>query len=265
MSTPAQVWSYRTLIVNLAQRDLRSRYKKSVLGWLWSLINPAATLAIYTMVFSVFLRAQPPVAGNGTMQNFAVYLFCGLIVWNVFSGVINGCIGAFATAGSLLTRTYFPPECPLLASLATVLLQGALETIILFALLIALGNFSWTAIVVLPVLLLAAAAGLGIGMVLALLNIRFRDVNYLVGIGLQIAFYMTPIVYPIEAINSQTAKDWLQRNPLTSYVYSMRQGTYMLDLPTAGNWAVMLSLSSVCLVGGWLIFHRHAHTVIEEL
>ena len=65
MSTPAQVWSYRTLIVNLAQRDLKARYKKSFLGWLWSLINPAVTLGIYTVVFGVFLGATAPFAGNG--------------------------------------------------------------------------------------------------------------------------------------------------------------------------------------------------------
>ncbi len=89
MSTPAQVWQYRTLIGNLAQRDLKSRYKKSVLGWLWSLINPAVTLGIYTVVFGVFLGAEAPVAGNGTTQNFALFLFCALVAWNFFSGTIN--------------------------------------------------------------------------------------------------------------------------------------------------------------------------------
>ena len=109
MSTPAQVWSYRTLISNLAQRDLKARYKKSFLGWLWSLINPAATLGIYTVVFGFFLRAEPPAAGNGS-KSFALYLFCGLVVWNLFSGVINTSIASFQTAGPLLTRTYSRPS-----------------------------------------------------------------------------------------------------------------------------------------------------------
>ena len=116
MSTPAQVWSYRTLIVNLAQRDLKARYKKSFLGWAWSLINPAATLGIYTLVFGVFLKGQAPTAGNGSLNSFALFPFCGLVLWNLFSGVINTSIMSFLNAGGLLTRTYFPPEAPMVKS-----------------------------------------------------------------------------------------------------------------------------------------------------
>ena len=95
MSSPATVWSYRTLIVNLAQRELKSRYKKSFLGWAWSLINPATTLAIYSVVFGVFFGSQAPVAGNGHTTAFALYLFCGLVTWNFFSGTVNTSIASF--------------------------------------------------------------------------------------------------------------------------------------------------------------------------
>lgn len=154
MSTPAQVWQYRTLISNLAQRDLKSRYKKSFLGWLWSLINPAVTLGIYTIVFGIFLGAVAPVAGNGEMQVFALYLFAALVAWN-FSGTINNAIASFASAGGdPLTRTYFPPECPMFAGLATVALQAGLETLILVAFMVVFGNVSWTFLVGLPILFL---------------------------------------------------------------------------------------------------------------
>ncbi len=264
MSTPAQVWSYRTLIANLAQRDLKARYKRSVLGWLWSLINPAATLGIYTMVFGVFLKQEGPGMGSGREGVFALYLFCGLVVWNAFAGIINTSIGSFASAGPLLTRTYFPPECPMVAGLVTVLLQTVLEVAILLAFMILLGNISWTAIVVLPVFALLACFSFGLGLVLAVLNIRYRDVAYLMSILLQVWFYATPIVYRIDVIQERYQRI-LQLNPLSAYVNAIRRGVYHLDGPTLVNWAVMGSSAVVSLLVGWWLFSRLAPKVIEEL
>lgn len=264
MSTPAEVWSYRTLIVNLAQRDLKARYKRSVLGWVWSLINPAATLGIYTVVFGFFLKGVAPVAGNGSTSSFALYLFCGLVVWNLFAGVVNTSIGAFATAGPLLTRTYFPPECPMVAGLATVLLQSVIELGILMFFMIVVGNVSWTVIYVVPIFVMVAAFAFGIGLVLGIMNIRYRDVAYLVGIMMQVWFYATPIVYSLDIVPS-SARRFLEANPITSFVYAMRQAVYSLGSPTLGNWIVMIVSATVSLVGGWLIFSRWAPSVIEEL
>ena len=84
----------------------------SVLGSLWSLLNPAATLAIYSLVFGAFLRIEPPVAGNGELKNFALYLFCALVMWNFFSQVVRGSQEALTGAGPLLKKVYFPPSAP---------------------------------------------------------------------------------------------------------------------------------------------------------
>ena len=264
MSTPAQVWQYRTLIGNLAQRDLKSRYKKSVLGWLWSLINPAVTLGIYTVVFGVFLGAQAPVAGNGTTQNFALFLFCGLVAWNFFSGTVNTLIGNFAGAGGLLTRTYFPPECPMVSGLITTGLQALLETAILMGILVVLGNVSWTWLLGIPILALLGLFAYGVGLVVGLGNIRFRDVGYLVGIGLQALFYATPIVYPFDIV-PQGFQLVLRLNPLTHFVDGMRHAFYTLDTPTATNWLMMVGSAAVSLGFGWWIFSVNAPKVIEEL
>jgi len=264
LSTPAQVWQYRTLISNLAQRDLKSRYKKSFLGWLWSLINPAVTLGIYTIVFGIFLGAVAPVAGNGKMQVFALYLFAALVAWNFFSGTINNAIGSFAGAGGLLTRTYFPPECPMFAGLATVALQASLETLILVAFMVAFGNVSWTFVLGIPILFLLGCFAFGLGLILGLGNIRYRDVGYLVGIGLQVWFYATPIVYSIDVV-PPAAQKVLKLNPLTAYTYSMRQAFYNLSTPTLTNWAMMTGSAAVSLLGGWWVFSKYAPRVIEEL
>ena len=264
MSTPAQVWSYRTLIANLAQRDLKARYKRSLLGWLWSLINPAATLGIYTLVFGLFLGGTAPGMGSGREGVFALYLFCGLVVWNVFSGVINTSIGSFASAGQLLTRTYFPPECPMVAGLVTVMLQSLLEAAILLFFMVLVGNISLTAVIILPVFALLACFAFGLGLVLAVLNIRYRDVAYLMGILLQVWFYATPIVYKTSDVPPD-ANRILQFNPLNAYVNAMRRAVYHLDRPTLTNWGVMGGTALLSLVVGWTMFSRLAPRVIEEL
>lgn len=264
MSTPVQVWSYRNLIADLAQRDLKARYKRSFIGWLWSLINPAVTLGIYTVVFGFFLKAQPPVAGNGELKSFALFLFCGLVIWNLFAGIVNTSISSFSAAGSLLTRTYFPPECPMVAGLVTVVLQVLMEAAILLLIMVIVGNVSWTAFFLLPVFALMSCFAFGVGLVMGLLNIRFRDVSYLVGIGMQALFYSTPIVYPLDIVPERVRR-WIEANPITAFVDAMRDAVYQLQAPSAGNWAVMVALAAVSLAGGWTIFSRWAPSVIEEL
>ena len=89
-TTATDIWGYRGLIANLTSREVKIKYKRSALGWLWSLINPAATLAIYTIVFSTVLRVDPPVAGDGHTKSFALFLFAALVPWGFFSNVANG-------------------------------------------------------------------------------------------------------------------------------------------------------------------------------
>jgi ABC-2 type transport system permease protein len=269
MSTPAQVWEYRTLVGNLALRELKSRYKKSVLGWAWSLINPAVNLAIYTIVFGYFLKGVAPTMGNGKDQVFALWLFAALVGWNAFAGGVNISIGSFLAAGPMLTRTYFPPECPLLAGMGTVMLQTALETGVLVCFMVAFGNTSWTFLNLFPVIALLTMFALGLGMLVSLLNVRYRDVAYLVAIMLQVLFYATPIVYRADLIpqhigrfNTQTI---LNLNPMTHYVEAMRQSTYLLTSPTLDNWIAMAGSALLSLGVGWWFFSRHAPRYIEEI
>jgi ABC-2 type transport system permease protein len=269
MSTPTQVWEYRTLVGNLAIRELKSRYKKSVLGWAWSLINPAVNLAIYTVVFGYFLKGvAPPMGGSGD-HVFALWLFSALVAWNAFSGGINISIGSFLQAGPMLTRTYFPPECPLLAGTGTVLLQTTLETTVLFGFMLAFGNVGWTFLYVIPIITLLTAFALGLGMLASLLNVRYRDVAYLVNILLQVLFYATPIVYRIDLIPQEfhgvsTAKI-LGLNPLTHFVGAMRESTYLLTAPTVNDWLAMVLSATLSLGFGWWFFSRRAPRYIEEI
>lgn len=263
-----EIWAYRTLIANLAQRELRAKYKKSVLGWGWSLISPAATLGVYTLVFGVYLKAVPPPMAKAT-GNFALYLFAALIVWNGFSNVINGSMGSLVDSGGLLSKIYFPPECPLIAGVIACLLQVAIESVILVVVMIAIGNVSWT-FIWLPVIVVETMAfALGLGMIASVYNIVYRDVAYLVGIAMQILFYGTPIVYQLtdvpEKIGGIPVRAIVELSPLTQYTIQSRQVTYLLEFPTLRQVGYTFVVSLITLVFGWWVFSRRAADVIEEI
>ena len=269
MTAPAKVWEYRTLIGNLASRDLRSRYKKSVLGWTWSLINPAVTLGIYTVVFGYFPKGTAPVAGNGTTTSFALWLFSALVLWNAFSSGINIAMTSFIASGGLLTRTYFPPECPVIAGTATVLTQTCVESVILLGFMVVLGNLGWTTLFLPLIVILITCFAFGLGMIVSLLNVRYRDVAYLVNVSLQVAFYATPIVYRIDQIPAKVGGfspvTILRLNPLTHFVGAMRSSVYLLRPPTLTNWIVMVVSALLSVLIGWRFFAKRAPRYIEEI
>jgi ABC-type polysaccharide/polyol phosphate export permease len=269
MAAITEVWSYRGLIGNLAQRELKSRYKRSVLGWLWSLLNPASTLLIYTVVFGTIMRIEPPIAGNGTTKSFALFLFSALVVWNFFSSVLTGSMGALLGAGGLLKKVYFPPECPPIANALTVLTQTALEAIILLVVLAFVGNLSWTVVFFPYLVAMLALFSLGIGLVLSLLNVYMRDINYLVSIGLNLLFYGTPIIYPFSLLVNNDVPQWIQNvvqaNPLTQFVGASQQIFYLQEVPSLARLAGITAAGVVSFALGWAIFSAKSLDVSEEL
>ncbi|WP_419926514.1 ABC transporter permease [Candidatus Poriferisocius sp.] len=264
-----EIWGYRELIGRLVQRELGARYKRSVLGWLWSMLNPAATLAIYALVFGVLLKFDPPRAGNGRFDNFALYLFCALVMWNAFHGVITGAMSSLLDLGSLLGKVYFPPEAPAVAALLTVLFQAGIEASILMLILICLANVSWTFLLWPVLLVLLAVFALGIGLVLSVWNVRYRDVGYLATIALQFLFYVTPIVYPLSLIPERAmglpVRDIIRLNPLSQFTEASRELLYGLDWPGVLRLGLMALISLAVGTAGWLVFKARTRDIAEEL
>ena len=264
-----EIWTYRGLIGNFAQRELRGKYKGSALGQLWSLLNPLATLAIYSLVFGIFLRVAPPVAGNGELKNFAVYLFTALVAWNFFNAIVTGAIGALAGAGPLLKKIYFPPFAPVLGGAGATLYQAGIEIGLLVVVMIVLQNISFT-LLLLPVLLaLLALFAIGIGLLLAMLNVKYRDVAYLTSIGLNLLFYGTPIIYPLTIVpehkNGWPLQRIIELNPLTQFVEAFRDVVYDLTVPSASRLLGLLVVSVVVFLAGFAFFERGSRDVAELL
>lgn len=265
----AELWTYRTLIVNLTEREFKAKYKKSVLGWLWSLLNPLSTLAVFTLVFGFILGGGAPPSASGSTV-FAVYLFSGLVVWNIFANVVNGSIQALNMNAGLLKKVYFPPEIPAIANVLAVLVQAVIETAILMVVLALMGNISWT-FLLWPFLVAAVVAfSIGIGLVLSLANVYYRDVEYLISIFMQLLFYCTPIVWNIEVVSSKelgptTVGALLRFNPMAQFVGVARDLVWYLRMPDLNSVLACLAFSLVSLCGGWFLFRKYSANVSEEL
>lgn len=263
------VWQYRGLIGNFANREIKGKYKGSLLGSAWSLLNPIATLAIYSLVFGFIIRFPTPVAGNGSLTNFTVYLFTALVVWNFFASVTTSSMGALVSAGPLLRKIYFPPFAPVIGSAAAVLNQTAIEFGLLLVVFLAVLNIGWT-VLLLPVLLvLLAAFSLGIGLILAIANARFRDVNYIYGVVMSLLFYLSPIIYPITIVTKLYARHpWLrlyEYNPMTAFVEAFRSILWHLQFPGWGRLGYLAAVSLLVLALGWVVFQRKSADISEEL
>jgi ABC-type polysaccharide/polyol phosphate export permease len=280
----AAVWEHRALVGNFARRELKAKYKGSILGSLWSMVNPLATLGVYTLIFGFFLKFQPELAGNGHLHNFAIYLFTALVVWNMFFGLLTGTMGSLISAGGLLRKVYFPASAPVFGSALATLNQTAIEMGLLFVIYLIVGNVSWTVLFVPIFLIMLFAFSLGAGLALSVVNARYRDVAYLVSIGLQLMFYMEPIVYPKSQIDAHIkgylvsdptmtikpglAHPWLHIyywNPLTQFVEAFRDCFYLLKVPSWENFVSLGIWSFGLLAFGWWIFERGAREVAEEL
>lgn len=265
-----ELWDYRALVMNLTNRQLKSQYKQSFFGNFWSMINPAATIGVYSLVFGVFLDFGRNVPGVrfGDLHSFPLYLFCAIILWSMFNRVAVGAMASFNQTGSLLRKVYFPPAAPIVAHALAQIKQSVLEGLIAMAIFAVLGYFSWTFVLwplVLPPMLLFA---LGLGLVLTLANAYYKDVSYLMNILTMLLFYCTPILYSLERIGDTElagvrATTLLKLNPLTHFVDASRELLYLGVVPSAGRWAVLWFCALASLTVGWAVFVRGSKDVSE--
>lgn len=274
MSAFNEVAASRELLTNLTARELKGKYKGSVLGWGWSLLNPLATMAIYTFVFSFVLRVQVPVGERTGIKVFALWLLCGLLVWNLISNGMTGGIASLTNNSNLIKKVWFPRETLVLSTVFALVTTLAIELAVLSVALAFYGNvvLLWLPIVVLLVALLTLFVT-GLALALSVANVYFRDLQYLVSIGLQIWFYTTPIIYPAGLVEDQKATEVLgvsiwtiyQLNPSYAFVESFRDVLYDERVPSAGRLGYVAAWSLVSVVVGYFVFKRYEGRLAEEL
>jgi ABC-type polysaccharide/polyol phosphate export permease len=272
VSKLSEITASRELITNLTLRELRSRYKRSVLGWAWSMLNPLATVVIYTVVFKYFFKAQGPIGRPSGLKNFSIYLFTGLTAWNFFNASVVGAMGTLVGNAGLIKKVYFPRESLVFATVASAAVSFLIELGVACVILLALGNnvLPWIP-VILVLVVLEMLFVTGLGLMLSVANAYFRDVQYLVGsILLQVLFYLTPIVYDVKlAYDATAAHPALQRmytaNPTVQFIESFHRVMYDLRWPTTSNFLYLFIASFLSLGVGLWVFNKFDGDLAEEL
>jgi ABC-2 type transport system permease protein len=264
----------RELLTNLTLRELRGKYKRSILGWAWSLLNPLASMLIYTMVFAVILRIKVDPGDPSGLHVFALFLLCGLLPWNFLANSISGGTEALVSNANLIRKVYFPREILVGATVGSFFITLLIEMGVLCAALLLAGNqiLPW---VLLAALLLVplAAFSLGLALALSVANVYFRDMRHLVGIAVQVWFYLTPIVYPLTLVPEKShlagmtvpTRFLIELNPMTRFSQAFRALLYDLRLPSIGSIAYLVVWSVGSLLAGWWIFKRSEGRLAEEL
>jgi ABC-2 type transport system permease protein len=264
----------RELLLNLTLRELRGKYKRSVLGWTWSLVNPLATMVIFSIIFSVFLKVQPPVGDPSGLHSFALFLLCGLLPWNFFASGSTAAMSSLVANSNLIKKVYFPRAIIVGSTVASGLVTFGVEMLVLSAVLLAVGNMvvPWIP-VVLVLMAIEAIFVMGIGLTLSAFNVYFRDVEHFMAIALQALFYSAPIVYPISYVPKEAqllgwtipVRSLYELNPLVTLVESFRSALYDLSFPPLGDVAYLLLWSVALFVLGSYVFGKLERRFAEEL
>ncbi len=266
------------LLGNLTLREIRTQYKRTALGRLWSFINPLATLGILSLVFGLVFRTPINPGTNSGIHVFALFLAAALIPWNFISLGINSGMNALVVNAGLLTKVYFPRYVLVLS----VILSGVVTFLTeMSVVLVVMAIFGGPRVLIfIPGLLLmviiTTAFVTGLALMLSVAIVYFRDTQHLVGLGLQIWFYATPIIYPltmVQDIQSKLAKEgthiplttlW-SMNPVYPFSQAYRAMLYDFAWPEWQYWAGSLAWALVALTGGLLVFRKFSARVVEEL
>jgi ABC-type polysaccharide/polyol phosphate export permease len=274
VSTLAELRASRELLANLVQREVRGKYKRSALGQGWSLLNPLAQVLVFTVVFSYFLRIPPDVGTDSGIRSFALQLLCGLLPWAFFANAVTGGMGSLLTNSNLVKKVYFPREVLVASTVLSLLVTFAVELAVLLAAVLVVGGPGVLPhLVVVPYLVLCLTAfGLGIGLALSVANVYFRDTAQFVGIGMQVWFYLTPVVYSLAYVAQarlevlgRPVEQLLHLNPMSRFVECFRNVFYDFTFPSAVDLLAVTLTGAVSLVLGYLVFQRFEGRLAEEL
>ncbi len=270
MQSVQRVLNAHELLWSLAQRELRTKYRRSFLGWTWSMLNPLATLAIYGFVFGVLFGASAPVGERSGLTGFAWFLLCAIVPWNFFAVVNNIGLSAITNNAALVRRVAFPRETLVFSNVIFALVQFGIELVVLSVVLLIVAGapiLPWIPVVAVLGILLAVFAA-GIALALSALAVYFKDLTYLWAITLQVWFFITPVVYPPSVVENQVpewAQNILRMNPMVHFVGAFRDLLYHAQMPNIQRIGAILLSSFVSLVLGWLVFNRLSPRLPEEV
>ncbi|HNJ96809.1 MAG TPA: ABC transporter permease [Ilumatobacteraceae bacterium] len=258
--------AHRNLLYLLALKELRTRYKKSALGWLWSLLNPLSQMIIFTVIFTYIFKQTPQPGNPSGLKNFPLYFLSGLLPWNYFSITTTFAMGNMQSSSSLIKKVAFPHEHLVFSVALSQMVTLLIETCILvIALLIAGQNALIWLPVLLPLYALWAMFASGVALVVAAANVFFHDVQYLWSIVTQVLFYATPVVYFPQIISADALRAVSQYGPTGAFINLFHEVLYDGRMPTLLQWIYVVALATTSFVVGSAVFARLSPRFAEEM
>ncbi len=262
-SSLAKLGRYRALIQTLVVRDLKARYRGSVLGFFWSFFNPALLLFIYTFVFTKVLPSAHP-AG---MEPFALFMFCGILPWTWFSSSLLESSNTLIAGGNLIKKVLFPAEVLPIVTVLANMVHFFLGLPILAAFILYYQRpidpleLLWLPVIVLVQLILTT----GLAFFLSALTVHFRDLKDLLGNILTLWFFATPIIYSVDMAPADM-RWWLNINPMTHLMRSYQEVLFFEGSFGHQGWLLGLGLGSIVVfLAGYFVFDRLRDSFAEEV
>ena len=263
MSMITAIWAYRGFVKGTVQREFQSKYRNSLLGAAWTVINPLAMIVVYTVIFAQVMRAKLP--GVDNTFAYSIYLCAGVLTWGLFTEMVGRGQTMFLDNANLLKKISFPRmSLPVIAVLNALVNFGIIFGLFLVFLLISGFWPGWASVAFVPVLTIQLLFAIGLGMSLGVLNVFFRDVGQFFGIFLQFWFWFTPVVYPA-SILPERIKPLMALNPMYPLVQSYQAIFVNGQWPDWASLAYPLVLGLLLCALGLRLFRQHAGEMVDEL
>jgi len=252
-----EMWGMRGIIFNFAISDLKIRYRNSILGVLWSLVEPLLLLGVLFFVFSTMFKTE--------IQNFPIYLLIGIITWNFFKNGTTIALSSLKNRSSIMTQIYFPRSVPGISAVITASIMLLTEIIVLGFFMVWLKMIPPSTMLLLPlVLLLEFGLILGISLPLSVLNVKYKDVEFIWGIVLQAGFFLTPIFYQFNML-PEPIQQILQFSPMVQIVTIAQHMTLYGQIPSLNSLLYATVSTLMIMIIGYLIFRKLQLRIVEEI
>ena len=271
------------LTLRLTQRSVSSEFKGTALGRLWSFINPLATIAIFALIFGVVFRGGVAPGRNSGIDSFALWIGIGVLSWTFFSSGIMASMNALVNNAGLLTKVYLPRQVLIYSAVLSLSVDFAFELLVLVIIAMMMGGPGVFLMIpaLLVVTVLAGMFAVGLGLILSIATVYFRDLGHLWQLFNQIWMYASGVVFPLTMVdkvqNDLFDKGWqinggpiplttiLRLNPAETYLEAFRSCLYDFALPSLPVFLACLGWAVVMLLLGLVFFRRHAASIVEEL
>lgn len=253
-----EIYNYREMINGLVRKDLRGRYKGSVLGFGWTFVNPLLQLIVYTMVFSVIMRAG--------IENYYVFLFVALVPWIFFSAAITGGSSSVLASGDMVKKIYFPREVLPIAYVTSAFVNMVLSFVVVLLVLLVTGyGINFVALLFMPIIMLVEyLLALGIALISSACTVYLRDLEYILGIIAMAWQFLTPVMYSSDMVPEALLPIW-NLNPMKAVIEAYRQILYFKQIPELSTLLTATVLGVAFLAIGYFVFDKLQKGFAEEL